>query len=61
MLKILCGLVAVVIVSLFVGGLAYSIWEGTGSIAFPVIAGAVLMMVYVDYWQFVRKGDNDQD
>lgn len=56
-MNIFVGLVAAIIVTLFVGGLAHSIWEGTGSIAFPVIAVAVLIMVYVDSWQNFREAD----
>lgn len=59
MLNIFSGLVAAIIVSLFVGGLAHSIWEGTGSIAFPVIAVAVLIMVYVDFWQNFREANKN--
>lgn len=59
MVNLICGLVAVVIVSLFVGGLAESIWEGTGSIAFPVITTIVLAMIYVDFWQTVKNGTKD--
>ena len=55
MVNLICGIVAVVIVSLFVGGLAESIWQGTGSIAFPVIVAIVLIMIYIDFWESVRK------
>jgi hypothetical protein len=57
MSKIICGLLPVVLITLFFGGLAQSIWEGTGSIAFPIIIVFVLIMVYVDTWQSIKKGN----
>ena len=44
MINLICGLVAMVIVTLFLGGLGYSIWENTESIAFPIIVILVLIM-----------------
>lgn len=55
MMNLTSGLIAVIIVSLFVGGLAHSIWAGTGSIAFPIIAIIVLVMIYIDVWQTLRR------
>jgi prepilin signal peptidase PulO-like enzyme (type II secretory pathway) len=46
MINLLCGLVAMVIFSLFIGGLAFSIFDNTGSIAFPLIVAIVLLMAY---------------
>lgn len=57
MLNAFNGLVGVIIVSLFIGGLAFSIWEGTGSIAFPIIAVMVLIMIFVDTWQNMREAN----
>ena len=56
MVNFICGLLAVVILTLFLGGLAYSIWENTESIAFPVIVGVVLTMAYVGFIEEVRSG-----
>ena len=56
MVNFICGLLAVVILTLFLGGLAYSIWENTESIAFPVIVGIVLVMAYVGFVEEVRSG-----
>ena len=56
MVNIICGLFAMVIVTLFLGGLAYSIWENTESIAFPVIVGIVLAMTYVGFADELRSG-----
>ncbi len=51
--RIFSGLLAVGIMSLFSGGLAYSIWENTESIVFPLIVGIVLVMVYVSFYEEV--------
>ena len=56
MINFICGLLGTVVLSLFLGGLAYSIWENTGSIAFPVIVGAVLIMAYADFLQSLLPG-----
>jgi len=56
MVNILCGVFAMVVLSLFVGGLAYSIWDNTESIAFPVIVGIVLVMAYVSFIDEIRSG-----
>lgn len=57
MLNTFNALVAAIIITLFVGGLAHSIWEGTGSIAFPIIAVVVLIMVFIDAWQNMRDAN----
>ncbi len=44
MINIICGLVAMVIVTLFLGGLGHSIWDNTGSIAFPIMVLLGLIM-----------------
>jgi hypothetical protein len=49
MINLLCGLVAMVILSLFAGGLAVSIYQNTGSIAFPIIVVLVLVMAYATW------------
>lgn len=56
MINVICGLFAMVIVTLFLGGLAYSIWENTESIAFPIIVGIVLTMAYVGFVEELRSG-----
>lgn len=55
MLNLICGLAGVTIVTLFLGGLAHSIWNSTGSLAFPVITVVVLIMVFVDFWDNLRE------
>lgn len=56
MINFICGLLAVIIFSLFTGGLAYSIWENTESIAFPIIVAIVLVMAYVGFYEEVKSG-----
>ena len=59
MTNFFCGLVAAIIISLFLGGLAHSIWDNTGSIAFPIIIGIVLVMFYVSFFQEVKHGSDN--
>ena len=56
MVNFITGLIAIILITLFAGGLAYSIWENTESIAFPIIVGLVLIMAYVGFVEEVRKG-----
>lgn len=56
MINFICGLIGVSILSLFIGGLAYSIWDNTGSIAFPIIVGIVLVMAFVGFIEEVKSG-----
>ena len=56
MVNFVCGLLAMVVLTLFLGGLAYSIWENTESIAFPIIVGIVLIMAYAGFVEEVRSG-----
>lgn len=56
MINILCGSLAMVVLSLFIGGLAYSIWENTESLAFPIIVAAVLVMALVAFIDEIRSG-----
>lgn len=55
MINKLCGLIAMVILSLFIGGLAVSIWKNTESIAFPIIVGIVLIMAYVSFYDEAKS------
>jgi hypothetical protein len=58
MINLLCGVSAMAILTFFIGGLSYSIYENTDSIAFPVIVVIVLVMAYYSlYDEFKsRKG-----
>lgn len=58
MINKICGLVAMIVLTLFIGGLAYSIWENTESIAFTIIVGAVLLMAYVSYYDEIKADPN---
>lgn len=58
MINFFCGLLGTVVLSLFIGGLAYSIWDNTGSIAFPIIVALVLIMAYADFIQSLISGSN---
>ncbi|WP_426415855.1 hypothetical protein [Aestuariirhabdus sp. LZHN29] len=57
MLNFINGAIATIILSLFLGGLAYSIWDNTGSISFPIIVGVVLIMSYVGFYEEIKSGD----
>jgi hypothetical protein len=46
MVNKICAGLAIAVVSSFLIGLAYSIWDNTGSIAFPVMTGIVLLLAY---------------
>ena len=58
MINLICGGLAVIGISLFIGGLAYSIWDNTGSIAFPVIAIFVLLLAYKSAYDEFVSGPN---
>jgi hypothetical protein len=60
MVKMLCGVLAMVILSLFLGGLSFSIYENTGSIAFPVIVVIVLLLAYVSFYDELRSKSHKQ-
>jgi len=56
MTNLICGLLAMGGLTAFLGGLAYSIWKNTDSIAFPVIVGFVLILAYIAFIDELRKG-----
>lgn len=57
-MNLLCGLIAMIIFTFFIGGLAYSIFENTGSIAFPIIVAIVLLLAYVSLIEEIRSKFN---
>ena len=61
MINLICGLTGVTLLTLFIGGLAHSIWDNTGSIAFPVIVISVLIMAFIDFGQSLFGGKNDHN
>jgi len=56
MINIICGLLALITFTLFVGGLGYSIWESTGFFAFPTIVAIVLAMAYKGFYDEIKSG-----
>jgi energy-converting hydrogenase Eha subunit C len=58
MINLMCGLTAMIIFSFFIGGLAYSIFENTGSIAFPIIVAIVLLLAYITLIEEIRSSSH---
>ncbi|NNF97249.1 MAG: hypothetical protein HKM94_10015 [Halobacteria archaeon] len=58
MINLICGLLAMVIITLFLGGLGHSIWDNTGSIAFPIIVILVLIMAYKGFIEELKSADH---
>lgn len=63
MVKLICGLIGVLIVSVFVVGLSHSISTGFagfwGGLPFAIITVLVLVLVVYDFWdECVRKENN---
>jgi len=56
MINLISGLLAMVILTLFLGGLAYSIWDNTESIVFPIIVAIILVMAYKGFLEEIRSG-----
>lgn len=59
MMRILSGILATIVITMFLGGLAYSIWDNTGSVAFPIIVAVVLVMAYVSFIDELRSGGDN--
>ena len=58
MIRLVSGILAMALITLFLGGLAYSIWDNTDSIVFPIIVGIVLLMAYYAFVEELRSGDD---
>jgi len=58
MINLINGLIAQLILTLFAGGIAYSIWDNTESIAFPIIVILVLIMSYVAFYNEIKSGSD---
>lgn len=54
MTNIVNGIISIIILTMFIGGLAISIWENTRSVAFSLIVVGVLCAFYVDVWQTLQ-------
>jgi hypothetical protein len=59
MINKICGALALTLLSAFLIGLAYSIWDNTGSIAFPLMTAFVLLLAYKSaYDEFTGEGSS---
>lgn len=54
--NLICGVLGIITFTLFVGGLAHSIWESTGRLAFPIIVAIVLGLAYAAFIGEIRSG-----
>ena len=59
MSNLISAALALIAITAFLGGLAYSIWENTESIAFPVIVFLILMMVYKSAYDEIKNGPSN--
>ncbi len=59
MSTIISAILSLTVITAFLGGLAYSIWENTESIAFPVIVAIILAMVYRSAYDEIKSGPNN--
>ncbi len=56
--NIISAILSLAVITAFLGGLAYSIWENTEDIAFPVIVAIILAMAYRSaYDEFKERND----
>jgi len=58
MSTIISAILSLIVITAFLGGLAYSIWENTESIAFPVIVAIILAMVYRSAYDEIKNPNN---
>jgi len=58
MSNIISAILALGVITAFLGGLAYSIWENTEDIAFPVIVALILAMVYRSAYDEFKSRNN---
>ena len=59
MSNIISAILSLIVITAFLGGLAYSIWENTESIGFPVIVAIILVMVYKSAYDEIKSGPNN--
>lgn len=59
MSNIISAILSLVVITALLGGLAYSIWENTDDIAFPVIVGIILIMIYRSAYDEIKSGPNN--
>jgi len=58
MSNILSAILALTVITSLLVGLAYSIWENTDDIAFPVIVAIILVMIYKSAYDEIKSGPN---
>jgi len=59
MSNIISAILSLGVITALLAGLAYSIWENTDDIAFPVIVGVILLMVYRSAYDEIKSGPNN--
>jgi len=59
MSSIISAIISLTVITAFLGGLAYSIWENTEDLAFPVIVAIILAMVYRSAYDEIKSGPNN--
>ena len=58
MSNIISAILALGIITAFLGGLAYSIWDNTDDIAFPIIVAIILAMAYRSAYDELKNPNN---
>ena len=58
MSNLISAALSLIVITAFLGGLAYSIWENTDDIAFPIIVAIILVMVYKSAYDEIKSGPN---
>ena len=58
MSNILPAILSLGVITAFLGGLAYSIWENTEDIAFPIIVAVILAMAYRSAYDEFKESNN---
>ena len=56
--NIFSAIASLVVITAFLGGLAYSIWENTEDIAFPIIVAIILAMAYRSAYDEFKEANN---
>lgn len=57
-INIICALLGIITFTLFVGGLAQSIWESTARFGFPIIVAIVLGLAYAAVIGEIKSGSD---
>ncbi len=59
MINKICGAIAITAISLFLIGLAHSIWVNTESVAYPILSAIVLLLAYKSAYDEFFSGPNN--